>query len=767
MSGERRNALSVGTEFEGYRIDGVLGAGGFGITYVATEVLLNRKVAIKEFLPSGIVMRENDGISIVPIGKAEEDEYAWGIERFRTEAQTLVAFAHPNIVRVHRYFETNRTGYLVMEFVSGETLAHRLMPDRTLTEDEIHKVADPLLDGLQAVHDQGFLHRDIKPANILIGEDDAPILIDFGAARQALGQHSKSLTAIISEGYAPYEQYDSSGEQGTWTDIYAFGGVLYRCVTGVRPPDAPSRVSALVRGGDDPLQPAELAAKGDYSDALLGAINSSLAIREDERPQTIGDLRLQMTPTPVAGTGAAEAVSDALLDAAQATPEGVGDHTLFAGDAPAADEGAAEPGPAMVGDQSRITGIAGTQESPSPPAPTGNETLYAGPEAGAADAPSGRPSEEAGGPQRVGAAPESPAASVAQPPKPEKPAAAATPAVTDSPKPAPSGIPPRQKSRSAAKPAAFVLTGFLVLGGGAAIWAASGSGLSKVCQEHVKSIEGALDRGDMSHARAAVRSAKADNCPDDAFSDYPRRIALLSNRINDRVQKQADARKRREEAEGKRQEAERKRRAEEQQRRQEAERKRQEEERRKRAAAIAAQCQQFGRSLSSIARNVQKGGTPELMLALIGRAQRAGCSRRQISGMQRTYYFAKGYHQTRIKDYMAALRSYNTVIKLGPGGAAHNNRGHVLLRLRQYNEALADFDAAIRYNSRRGLYHANRAIVLFRLGRKAEAIQAIETAVRLTPGNQGYLRLRRLMRGRTRSRPRSGGGGGGGYNNYR
>lgn len=297
MEDESRNALKPGTEFEGYRFERVLGAGGFGVTYLATELLLDRKVAIKEFLPAGIATREPDGLSVAPLSRMDAEDFAWGRERFRTEAQTLVAFRHPNIVGVHRYFETNETGYLVMEFVDGQTLNAMVPPGATLDEDEIHEVFDPLLDGLQAVHDKLFLHRDIKPANIFIRRDGTPVLIDFGAARQALGQHSRSLTAIISEGYAPYEQYESEGEQGPWTDIYAVGGVLYRCVAGRRPTDAPARVSAIMRGRPDPLVPAAEAAGGNYSPALLHAIDTALSVRETERPQSVHELRELMTPT--------------------------------------------------------------------------------------------------------------------------------------------------------------------------------------------------------------------------------------------------------------------------------------------------------------------------------------------------------------------------------------------------------------------------------------------------------------------------------------
>ena len=330
MAEERRNALTPGMEFEGYRIEGILGAGGFGVTYRATETLLDRQVAIKEYLPSGMAIREADGVSIAPIGATETADFKWGMERFRAEAQTLVNFRHPNIVTVYRYFETHGSGYLVMEYVEGRTLAELVRPDKALDEGEIHEILDPLLDGLKAVHDKGFLHRDIKPANIFIREDGSPVLIDFGAARQALGQHSKSLTSVVSAGYAPYEQYDSTSDQGPWTDLYALGGVLYRCVTGKVPPEAPARVSAVFDKGTDPLTDVHEAAQGSFSEPLLMAIDSALAIRQSERPQSVAAFRT-LVAGPGSGSGAEEKAA-ATADSGATGFSGAGDQpTLMAG----------------------------------------------------------------------------------------------------------------------------------------------------------------------------------------------------------------------------------------------------------------------------------------------------------------------------------------------------------------------------------------------------------------------------------------------------
>ena len=211
---EARHGLARGYTIEGYRIERVLGAGGFGITYLATEVAIERPVAIKEYLPNGIAARSRNDVSVQPLTSADNENYQWGLERFRREAQTLVAFHHPNIVSVFRYFEANGTAYLVMAYEDGESLAAILDKRKTLPEAELRGWLMPLLSGLEHVHKAGFLHRDIKPGNIYIRRDGSPVLLDFGAARLAVGSRSQSLTSIVSAGYAPFEQYTTRGHQG-------------------------------------------------------------------------------------------------------------------------------------------------------------------------------------------------------------------------------------------------------------------------------------------------------------------------------------------------------------------------------------------------------------------------------------------------------------------------------------------------------------------------------------------------------------------------
>ena len=275
-----RNALPSHTVLHEYRIEQVLGAGGFGITYRARDTNLDKDVAIKEYLPGELAMRAPYG-NVVAQATAHESGYKWGLERFLLEARTLAKFSHPHIVRVLRYFEANATAYMVMDYEKGDPLKVVLQHDPQPPEARLKSLIAPLLDGLAAVHAAGFLHRDIKPDNIFVRADGRPVLIDFGAARQALGGETRSLTSILTPGYAPLEQYSGEGKQGPWTDLYAMGGVLYRAAVDKNPPDAVTRI----RG--DSLAAGLAAARGKYSESFLRAIEWALALDEKKRPQNV------------------------------------------------------------------------------------------------------------------------------------------------------------------------------------------------------------------------------------------------------------------------------------------------------------------------------------------------------------------------------------------------------------------------------------------------------------------------------------------------
>ncbi|HRF43182.1 MAG TPA: bifunctional serine/threonine-protein kinase/formylglycine-generating enzyme family protein [Candidatus Competibacteraceae bacterium] len=290
---KKSNTLSIGYRLlDKYRIEAVLGAGGFGITYMAVHEALLKRVAIKEYFPVEWSYRDGDHVLAntqggLPTSEAGEDAcYTWGLERFLNEAQTLVRVEHPGVVRVQDYFQSNGTAYIVMDYVDGEPLSQILQREKTLPEEQVRRLIDDVLPALEAVHAQGYLHRDLKPANLYRRSDGRTILIDFGAARQALGRRSKSVTSVFSPGYSPIEQYLIDGKgYGPWTDIYALGTVLYHCVTGAAPIEAPARVL------DDPLQPAEEVAAGRYGSVLLRLIDRAIAVRPEKRFQTISQMR--------------------------------------------------------------------------------------------------------------------------------------------------------------------------------------------------------------------------------------------------------------------------------------------------------------------------------------------------------------------------------------------------------------------------------------------------------------------------------------------
>ena len=262
------NALPPGTRFEEYRLDTVLGAGGFGITYRAYDANLDKFVAIKEYLPVEFATR-TEASTVVPHSNADAQDYHWGLTRFLDEARTLARFDHPHLNRVYRFFESNGTAYMVLEYVHGETLADRLSWEAYMEEAALQRLLDEVLSGLAVMHEAGYVHRDIKPGNLMLREEDgSAVVLDFGAARQAVGQRSKPITSILTPGYAPVEQYDGKVDRvGAWTDIYALGMVAYRCISGLGDnelPDAVARMLAHTRE-EAVLLPATEAGKGKYS----------------------------------------------------------------------------------------------------------------------------------------------------------------------------------------------------------------------------------------------------------------------------------------------------------------------------------------------------------------------------------------------------------------------------------------------------------------------------------------------------------------------
>ena len=279
-------ALPAGTVLREWRIEEVLGVGGFGIVYRAKGIYFNELVAIKEYFPSSISERDSED-TVVPIDSEAEEVHALGLKKFVEEAKLLWNLStptrHPNIVSVRSLFEIHGTAYMVMDFEDGISLSKMIKQGRRFNERSLWNILAPIAQGLDRAHRVGVLHRDIKPPNILINEDNRPVLIDFGSARFDTAEATSTKVTFHTPPYAAIEQYVKTYPQGPWTDIYALGVVMYECVTGEKPPEVLERLHA---GLGQPL--AEGRWPG-YSKRFLSSIDSAMVVKPDERPQSIGD----------------------------------------------------------------------------------------------------------------------------------------------------------------------------------------------------------------------------------------------------------------------------------------------------------------------------------------------------------------------------------------------------------------------------------------------------------------------------------------------
>lgn len=287
-------ALHVGTILDGrYQIDGILGEGGFGITYEGRELERNKKVAIKEYFPAELATRENaDSEQNLHIFRGKNEEFEKGKQRFLEEAETLRKFHYlEGIVSVLDCFEENRIAYIVMEYIDGITLKQYVKENGCLSFTELIPLFEPVMKALIKIHRQGLIHRDISPDNLMIGMDNKMRLIDFGAAKVANEKYKKAATVILKSGYAPPEQYLSEGKQGSWTDVYALSATMYMALTGHIPVDSVAR-----------LQGKELSPSIDEIDNIadwqIRVIEQGMEIKVSKRFKNVEELWDAITVAP-------------------------------------------------------------------------------------------------------------------------------------------------------------------------------------------------------------------------------------------------------------------------------------------------------------------------------------------------------------------------------------------------------------------------------------------------------------------------------------
>ena len=299
-------ALPLGQVLDGrYRIGRVLGHGGFGITYLAWDENLQLRLAIKEYLPRDCASRAADGVSLAIYAGQASEQFNYGLDRFLEEARALAHFdQHPGIVTVKNFFRAHGTGYCVMDYVEGITLSEYLgqQPNGRISFDAALKLLMPVMDALRAVHKESLLHRDIAPDNIYLTQDGRIKLLDFGAARYAASEHSKSLSIILKPGYAPEEQYRTKGNQGPWTDVYGLAATFYRAITGQVPPEsldrldsddlvAPSRLGIPITPGQEAILLKALAVKAGQRFPGMAELqqawrsNGIAVLQEEGKPQ--------------------------------------------------------------------------------------------------------------------------------------------------------------------------------------------------------------------------------------------------------------------------------------------------------------------------------------------------------------------------------------------------------------------------------------------------------------------------------------------------
>lgn len=280
MSSDHKYSLPPQTRLKHYVVTRLLGRGGFGLTYLAKDQKLGRDVAIKELLPQDFVHRDRNRVTVAVRSSNHTEDFNWAKRRFLDEARILASLHHKAILPVHEIFEENKTAYLVTDFIHGDTLEEWVRRNGAPSEAQLRTWLMELLDALDLVHGRNILHRDITPGNILIDRESRPVLIDFGNARVVTGQKSANVTTVLTPGYAPFEQYTSTAEQGPPVDVYSLGAVLYRAITGKVPVDSVGRKSA------DNLPRLADGSRPVYTKEFLSGIDKAMAVSPENRWQT-------------------------------------------------------------------------------------------------------------------------------------------------------------------------------------------------------------------------------------------------------------------------------------------------------------------------------------------------------------------------------------------------------------------------------------------------------------------------------------------------
>lgn len=309
-------SLDIGATIRHFEVLEVFPLGGFGVTYRAWDSKLNRQVAIKEFFPEGMAERqyESGAMTVVPLAQAEA-EFRYRLQQYLDEARVLASFNHPNIIKVYDFFEASGSAYIVMEYADGLSLKELLARCGVLSQRQCLDLFVPILQGLEVVHSVGFLHRDIKPGNIYVRDSGEPVLIDFGAAREHSGS-AQTITAMVSLGYAPPEQYSRDSKWlGPWSDLYSIGASIYHCVNGNAPEEATERQTHVNEDGFDPLKSALELGNSVYSREFLLLIDHLLQLRVKSRPQSVAEVLSQLRQLSTLKSASLEAIDSLSLAA--------------------------------------------------------------------------------------------------------------------------------------------------------------------------------------------------------------------------------------------------------------------------------------------------------------------------------------------------------------------------------------------------------------------------------------------------------------------